>query len=55
MGEGRQGERGERRIWGDGGRGRKGEVAFFFFLSPPAQKLSGGTMSMENGVCPGRH
>lgn len=41
---------------GGGGREQGGEsggegVAFFL----PAQKLSGGTMSMENGVCPGRH
>lgn len=32
--------------WREEGRGR--------FFSP-LQKLSGGTISMENGVCPGRH
>lgn len=35
----------------DGGRGEEGRSRFFSLL----QKLSGGTISMENGVCPGRH
>lgn len=55
MGEGRQrgggGGGGESVNLGDGGRREEGRGRFFSLL----QKLSGGTISMENGVCPGRH
>lgn len=53
-GEGRQGgedEGGELLNLGDGERREEGRGRFFSLL----QKLSGGTISMENGVCPGRH
>ena len=39
---------------GVGEFGRRREEGRGRFFSP-LQKLSGGTISMENGVCPGRH